>query len=158
LSSTLTELPRIDGGVDRRRRLEELDPDQRRRRPPGAECQGLLDQSADVKGPLLGPGRPGEIQERLHEPLEPVDLLLQYVQVAAAQPRSGPGVRAGHLGRGTGRGTLHEELHRGQRVAQLVGHAGRQLADRRQLFGPEDLVLLLLQALDDRPDPLADQP
>ena len=39
---------------------------------------------------------------------------------------------------------LHQPLDRGERVAQLVGHAGGHLADRRHLLGPEQVPLALL--------------
>ena len=42
---------------------------------------------------------------------------------------------------------LDEHLDRRERVADLVGDAGGELADGRELLGPEDLALALLELL-----------
>ena len=42
------------------------------------------------------------------------------------------------------RADLHQKLHAHQRISDLVGHARRQLPDRRQLLGSQDFLLLLL--------------
>ena len=41
---------------------------------------------------------------------------------------------------------LHQHLDRGERVAHLVGDAGRELAQRGELVGPQQLALVLLHA------------
>ena len=49
---------------------------------------------------------------------------------------------------------LDQHLDRGQRVADLVGDAGRQLADGGELLAPQHLALLRLQSLRHLGDPL----
>jgi hypothetical protein len=116
---------------------------------PGREKADELGQHfSHVKGPFFGPGRPGEIEKQLDGTLQPADLLFEDRKVAFIQ--------AG--GRDALGGGLHQDLHGHERVAQLVGDAGRHLPDRRQVLGPACIPLALLEAFDDGADPVHDGP
>ena len=49
-------------------------------------------------------------------------------------------------------GGLHQDFHRHQRIAQLVGNPGGHLPNRRQLLRPQRLTLTLVQSFDDGAD------
>ena len=53
-------------------------------------------------------------------------------------------------------GRLHEDLHRRQRVAELVSHAGRHLPDPGQLLGLQHLAFAFSQTVDNGADPVGD--
>ena len=80
-------------------------------------------------------GRPGEVQKRLDDVVQPVDLFFQYHHVATNQPRCKPSSAAVCVDRFDGR----------QWVTQLVGQAGTQLSDSGQLLGPSGHPMALLQ-------------
>src|SRR5579885_1657393 len=106
------------------------------------QVEGVADQLAEIAALAHGFRGPGEVEQRLDLALQADDLLVNDPQVLG-------GERAGRLGR---QGGADEELDARQGVADLVGHAGGQLADSGQLLGSEHLLLLLLRAGDDLAD------
>ena len=88
----------------------------------------------------------GKVHQSLHGPFDPGDFLKQKVQTVH-------GERSRIL---RPDGGLKQEFHPGERVSDLVGDAGRELPDRRELFGAEQVPLLLLKSLAHRADPVDD--
>src|SRR5205823_10934793 len=77
-----------------------------------------------------------EVEQGLHPALQPANLVVDDVQVL---------VRQGLRGFAS-KGSADEELDAGERVADLVGHAGGELADGGELLSAKDFPMLLLYA------------
>src|SRR5581483_9526163 len=95
------------------------------------------DDLAEVTVTPLGRRRAGKVKEALNRLLQPGDLAVDDPQIFETE-------RLAVLG---AQGNLHEHFHSRQRVAYLVGDAGRQLADGGQLLGPQHVALMLLLSL-----------
>lgn len=74
-----------------------------------------------------------KIKEFLDRVFQAQELSMDYLQVFLAQR---PPWRT--------KSALDQHLYRRERITNLMGYAGGQLADRSELFGPEQLALLLL--------------
>ncbi len=118
------------------------DRDGRERRAGRDQVEDPSEDLVEVEPPLLRRRGPGEIQERLDRALQATDLLLQHRQGTTAQAGRVAALDGG----------LDEDLHRGEGIAQLVREPGRQLAEGRELLGPERLALGPLEPLDHRAD------
>src|SRR5262249_57312199 len=106
----LPELSQIGLDDDRLLRLVTGEYDALALGPPGKQTGGLLDHAPDLERASLEPWWSGEIEEALERALQPCHLFFEHRQIAVAQA-----CRAGAPRR------LHQQFHRHQGVAQLVG-------------------------------------
>ena len=102
--------------------------------------QGAANPVAEVRAPPLGARRTGKVEKCLNARLHAPDFVLDDGQIVRRQ--AGVAFQTG----------LHEHFDRSQRIAQLVGDAGGNLAERGELFRMMHFPFALLQLANDALD------
>ena len=110
------------------------------------QAHGPLDRFAQVVPDAVQDRWAGEVKQPLDRVLHTSNFLLNDPQLLVVQTGSRPPPR----------GRLDQQLDGRERIPQFVRNAGGQLAHRRELLGPNQLLPRLLELVEHAANPLAD--